>query len=79
MSLTLLNQTELAERWRISERTLERWRWRGEGPTFIKIGGSVAYDMEDVVAYEAARRRVALSQDQRKLSGPERFARGLPR
>lgn len=27
-----LNQIELSRRWRISPRTLERWRWLGEGP-----------------------------------------------
>jgi len=32
MKETCLNQTELAARWKISPRTLERWRWAGEGP-----------------------------------------------
>ena len=36
-------QVELAARWRISPRTLERWRWAGGGPRFIKIGGRVVY------------------------------------
>ncbi len=27
MSTRHLNQVELARRWRMSERTLERWRW----------------------------------------------------
>lgn len=31
MSVTHLNQVELAARWKISPRTLERWRWTGEG------------------------------------------------
>ena len=30
-----LNQRELAERLNISPRTLERWRWLGEGPRFL--------------------------------------------
>ena len=33
---TCLNQTELAARWSISARTLERWRWTGEGPAFLQ-------------------------------------------
>ena len=49
---TCLNQTELAARWSISARTLERWRWTGEGPAFLKIGGRVVYRLEDVEAYE---------------------------
>ena len=54
---TCLNQTELAARWSISARTLERWRWTGEGPAFLKIGGRVVYRLEDVLAYEQARQR----------------------
>jgi hypothetical protein len=34
MSVIHLNQVELAARWKISPRTLERWRWTGEGPAF---------------------------------------------
>ena len=40
----------------ISPRTLERWRWTGEGPAFLKIGGRVIYRLEDVEAYENGRR-----------------------
>ncbi|MCA3559897.1 MAG: DNA-binding protein [Aestuariivirga sp.] len=53
MTTRHLNQTELAARWTISPRTLERWRFTGEGPQFIKIGGRVAYRLGDVEAYEA--------------------------
>ena len=35
------HQIPLASRWTISHRTLERWRWSGEGPLFVKIGGRV--------------------------------------
>ncbi len=53
MAIRHLNQIELAARWNISHRTLERWRWTGEGPQFIKIGGRVVYRLEDVEAFEA--------------------------
>ena len=56
---TCLNQTELAARWSISARTLERWRWTGEGPAFLKIGGRVVYRLEDVLVYEQARQRLS--------------------
>ncbi len=56
MSVTHLNQVELAARLKISPRTLERWRWKGEGPTFLKIGGRVVYRLDDVEAYENGRR-----------------------
>ena len=52
-----LNQIELSRRWTISPRTLERWRWLNEGPAYMKIGGRVAYRLEDVEAYEAAQLR----------------------
>ena len=52
MQLKHLNQKELARRWNISHRTLERWRWAAEGPQFMKLGGRVVYRMEDIVAFE---------------------------
>jgi hypothetical protein len=57
MTVKHLNQIELSRRWNISERTLERWRWLKAGPSFIKIGGRVVYTLDDVEAFEAARRR----------------------
>lgn len=49
-----LNQNELAERWAMSPRTLERWRWLGQGPRYLKLGGRVVYRLDDVETYEAA-------------------------
>lgn len=46
-------QKELARRWAISHRTLERWRWTGEGPDYLKLGGRVIYRLEDITAFEA--------------------------
>jgi hypothetical protein len=51
------NQIELADRWRVSPRTLERWRWLKTGPRYIKIGGRVIYCLDDVKAYEAQQAR----------------------
>ena len=53
MTVRHLNQVELARRWNISARTLERWRWLGEGPVYLKLGGRVSYRLEDVEYYEA--------------------------
>ena len=49
-----LTQRELAQRWRVSGRTLERWRAEPYGPAWVTIGGSIRYRMEDVQAWEAA-------------------------
>lgn len=57
MATKHLNQIDLADRWNISHRTLERWRWTGEGPRFIKLGGRVLYRLGDVEAFEAEQLR----------------------
>lgn len=56
-----LTQLELAERWRISPRTLEKWRYLGIGVEHLKIGGRVIYRVADVRAYEAANRKGRIS------------------
>jgi hypothetical protein len=52
-----LNQIELSRRWSLSPRTLERWRWLGLGPRYLKIVGRVVYRLEDIEAFEAERAR----------------------
>jgi predicted site-specific integrase-resolvase len=47
-----ISQTELAQRWQISESTLERWRAEGIGPLFLKLRGQVRYRDTDILAYE---------------------------
>jgi hypothetical protein len=54
-----VGQLEVAERWSVSPRTLERWRWTGQGPRFLKIGGRVVYRIEDIEAYEAEQLRTS--------------------
>ena len=51
-----LTQSELASRYRVSPRTLERWRWLKTGPNYIKLGGKVVCALDDVEAYERRRR-----------------------
>ena len=52
-----LTQSELATRWRISGRTLEKWRQTRAGPRHLKIGGRVVYRLEDIEAFEAEQLR----------------------
>lgn len=52
MDVKHLNQTELSRRWGLSPRTLERWRWIGSGPAWLKVGGSVRYRIEDIEQFE---------------------------
>jgi predicted site-specific integrase-resolvase len=62
MSLRHLNQIELAARWNISHRTLERWRWQGDGPRFVKLGGRVVYRLEDIESYEQEQIRASTAE-----------------
>lgn len=59
-----LNQKELARRWGISHRTLERWRYTGQGPAFLKLGGRVLYRLPDIEAFEQSQlhRAVVISK-----------------
>jgi hypothetical protein len=52
-----LLQAELAERWRVSPRTVERWRCKGTGPAWLQLNGRVAYRLIDVLVFERARRQ----------------------
>lgn len=62
MTVKHLNQAELADRWDLSQRTLERWRVIGWGPCFLKIGGRVVYRLEDIEAYERQHMRESTSE-----------------
>lgn len=56
-----LNQIQVADRWNISHRTLERWRWTGEGPKYLKLGNRVIYRLEDIEAFEKEQLRARTS------------------
>ena len=32
----------------LSKNTLDRWRWSGDGPRFVKLGRAVRYRIEDL-------------------------------
>jgi len=53
----LLSPRQLAARWGLSEKTLERWRMLGTGPVFLKLGGRVLYRIDEVEAHEQQRTR----------------------
>ncbi len=57
-----LNQRQLADRWDLSEGTLERWRSEGIGPIFLKLQGQVRYRIEDIEAFEADSLRKSTSE-----------------
>jgi hypothetical protein len=51
-SNTMLIQIDVANRWHISPRTLEQWRWLGNGPRYVKIGARVLYPIGEIEAFE---------------------------
>lgn len=59
---TMLTQEQLAARLVVEENTLEDWRMKGVGPTFIKLGfaknSPIRYRFEDVEAWEASLPRI---------------------
>ena len=47
-----LSEKALAKRWGVAPRTLQKWRWRGIGPPYIKIGIAVRYTPENIKKFE---------------------------
>jgi len=47
-----LSEKHLAKRWGISFRTLQRWRWKGTGPPYVKIGGRIRYRLDNITKFE---------------------------
>ena len=60
---TFLTDKELAARWNISVRTVQKWRVTGQGPRFRKLGTAVRYALPDVEAYEQAAGRRSTSDE----------------
>ncbi len=53
MQKMMMNENELATRWNISPKTLQRWRSEGRGPRFIKLSKRVVYPIDEVLDYES--------------------------
>ena len=49
---TTLNEIELADRWGMSPKTLQRWRNLNVGPEYRKLGKKIMYPLADVEDYE---------------------------
>jgi len=48
----VLTTKEAARFMNMSHRTLEQWRWLGEGPPFLKIKRQVRYRLADLIRYQ---------------------------
>ena len=65
-----LTQLDLARRWRLSPRSLERWRTTGQGPIFLKVGKRIVYRVEDVIAFENERLKTVTTEANRGSTLP---------
>lgn len=62
-----LSEADLASRWSMSPKTLQRWRMEGRGPIYLKMGKRVNYSLNAVIAFESCIQHVSTSQ--RDLNG----------
>lgn len=60
-SFCLLTEVDASQILNLKVTTLRRWRWSGEGPPHIKLGGAVRYRRSDLEAYIEAQRRTSTS------------------
>ncbi len=58
----VLSEADLASRWAMSPKTLQRWRMEGRGPHYLKLGKRVSYPLNAVLAYENCVQHVSTSQ-----------------
>jgi uncharacterized protein YjcR len=49
-----LTTNDLAERWGVHPVTVRKWKKRGTGPKWVKIGGKVMYPIDKVKEMETA-------------------------
>ena len=57
-----LDQDESAEFVTLSPRTMEKKRFDGDGPPYIKIGSRVLYEKSDLIAWVRSHRRHSTSE-----------------
>ncbi|MBK8158739.1 MAG: helix-turn-helix domain-containing protein [Rhodospirillaceae bacterium] len=61
-SSKLFSEREAAQYLSLSPRTLQQWRWTGDGPRFVKLGRRVAYSIHELDNFVTARIRQSTSQ-----------------
>jgi hypothetical protein len=54
-----LTNEDLAARYKVGLGTVREWRAKGTGPLVTKLGQLVRYHIDDVLAWERARREAA--------------------
>lgn len=54
---TLYTPDQLGDRWGKTRQALAQMRHRGNGPAYLKVGKSILYRAEDVLAFEESQIR----------------------
>ncbi len=49
---------QLGRRWQLAPKTLEKWRCKGVGPKYVKVGSRILYRMADIQDFERQGLRV---------------------
>lgn len=75
MAVQHFNQVELSRRWRLSPRTLERWRYQGAGPQYLKVGGRVVYRLTDIETFESEQLHSSGARQVAQQNAPLRLVR----
>jgi predicted DNA-binding transcriptional regulator AlpA len=65
----VLSETELAQRWGVSPKTLQRWRTEGRGPKYLKLSKRVTYPLEAITEYERCALHISTSERVAKDGG----------
>ncbi len=75
MHYPVMTERQLATKWRISLKSLRRWRQSGEGPVWHKLFHHVRYHEAEVLAFE----KLGASHWQALLDKGERVPRAVSR
>ena len=62
MTVTLITEADLAARWCMSAKTLQRWRCEGRGPKYLKLSKRVSYALEMILDFEKNALHVSTSE-----------------
>lgn len=62
LSGTFVDECQVADMLCQSVRTIQKWRVTGNGPGYYKLGRSVRYRLDEVLAWADARRKAHTSQ-----------------
>ena len=58
---TTVSPDEAAKRLGVTRETLANWRWRGDGPRYLRVGRRVRYRLGDLAEYLDEQTRTSTS------------------